>query len=595
MSELYKLKQLQNTKEFAEYLGYTAQMLTYLLYSPDYKNKYVQFSIAKKSGGERNICAPDKKLLLLQKRLAAKLQQCYEEISCMFSKEPNFILTENIRSSIVHGFRKKLSIQSNALCHINGNILLNVDLKDFFPSINFGRVRGFFIKNSFFHLNEKVATLIAQIVCYNNELPQGAPTSPVIANLLATPMDVRILNLAKKNGVFYTRYADDLTFSTKLKIFPEDFLIVTETLEYSLGKKLKKIIQDSGFVINENKVRMHLKQSKQTVTGLVVNKKVNVDRKYYKLLRAQCHSLFTKGFYIDNGVKICREEYEKLKSLEGKLNFAFFTNNFCQYVSRTQKEQRGIFQKGTFYSYSRLDTKNRNDNLIENSSKAIKNLYLLYLCYKNFVNISKITILCEGKTDVFYLKLANKQLKQYGNDDIFYLNLGGVLEKDCNFIGGTSNLCKFIDSYDNFVEKFNIPFSFPIIIIVDRDKAGKDVLNEYEKKYVKENILTNDTTYFNQKNNLYLIVLPKFSGHNEDKIVIEHYLDKNILENGINGQKLNLTNNKTENGDLGKDRFAKLVSKNRSKYSFSNFKLIFDEIQKVEDDFSRRMRIHNIQ
>ncbi len=593
MSELYKLKQLQNTKEFAEYLGYTAQMLTYLLYSPDYKNKYVQFSIAKKSGGERNICAPDKKLLLLQKRLAAKLQQCYEEISCMFSKEPNFILTENIRSSIVHGFRKKLSIQSNALCHINGNILLNVDLKDFFPSINFGRVRGFFIKNSFFHLNEKVATLIAQIVCYNNELPQGAPTSPVIANLLATPMDVRILNLAKKNGVFYTRYADDLTFSTKLKIFPEDFLIVTETLEYSLGKKLKKIIQDSGFVINENKVRMHLKQSKQTVTGLVVNKKVNVDRKYYKLLRAQCHSLFTKGFYIDNGVKICREEYEKLKSLEGKLNFAFFTNNFCQYVSRTQKEQRGIFQKGTFYS--RLDTKNRNDNLIENSSKAIKNLYLLYLCYKNFVNISKITILCEGKTDVFYLKLANKQLKQYGNDDIFYVKLGGVLEKDCNFIGGTSNLCKFIDSYDNFVEKFNIPFSFPIIIIVDRDKAGKDVLNEYEKKYVKENILTNDTTYFNQKNNLYLIVLPKFSGHNEDKIVIEHYLDKNILENGINGQKLNLTNNKTENGDLGKDRFAKLVSKNRSKYSFSNFKLIFDEIQKVEDDFSRRMRIHNIQ
>lgn len=595
MSELYEIKKLQNTNDLAKYLGYSAKSLSYLLYSSDYKNKYVHFSIAKKSGGVRNICAPDKKLLLLQKRLAAKLQQCYEEIASMFSKESNFILTENIRSSIVHGFRKKLSIQSNALCHINGNILLNVDLKDFFPSINFGRVRGFFMKNSFFHLNEKVATLIAQIVCYKNELPQGAPTSPVIANLLATPMDVRILNLAKKNGVFYTRYADDLTFSTKLKIFSEDFLIVTKTLEYSLGKKLKKIIQDSGFVINENKVRMHLKQSKQTVTGLVVNKKVNVDRKYYKLLRAQCHSLFTRGFYIDNGVKICRNEYEKLKSLEGKLNFAFFTNKFCQYVSESQKEQRKKFQKDTFVSYSRLDTKKRNDNIIDNSSEAIKNLYLLYLFYKNFVNISKTTILCEGKTDVFYLKLANKQLKQYGNDEISYVKLGGVLEKDCNFIGGTSNLQKFIDSYDNFVKKFNIPFSFPIIIIVDRDKAGKEVLSKYEKKYGKENIIANDTTYFNQKNNLYLIVLPKLSGYDENNISIEHFLDKDILENGINGQKPNLTNHKTENGDLGKDRFAKLVSKNRSKYSFSNFKLIFDEIQKVEDDFSCWMSTHNTQ
>ena len=208
MSELDKIKKIQNIRELSSYLGYSVSSLSYLLYSPAYGKKYSSLIINKKNGGIRNISVPEKRLLTLQKRLAKKLQKCYEEISYKFTSKTNSILMENIRKSVTHGFRKNLSIQSNAICHINSKIILNIDLKDFFPSINFGRVRGFFIKNSFFQLNEKVATVIAQIVCYKNELPQGAPTSPVISNLITTPMDIRILNLVKNKGVFYTRYAE---------------------------------------------------------------------------------------------------------------------------------------------------------------------------------------------------------------------------------------------------------------------------------------------------------------------------------------------------------------------------------------------------
>ncbi len=592
MSELDKIKKIQNIRELSSYLGYSVSSLSYLLYSPAYGKKYSSLIINKKNGGIRNISVPEKRLLTLQKRLAKKLQKCYEEISYKFTSKTNSILMENIRKSVTHGFRKNLSIQSNAICHINSKIILNIDLKDFFPSINFGRVRGFFIKNSFFQLNEKVATVIAQIVCYKNELPQGAPTSPVISNLITTPMDIRILNLVKNKGVFYTRYADDLTFSTKLNKFPEEFLIISENLSYCLGNKLEKIILDSGFIINNEKIRIQLRKSKQTVTGIVVNKKVNVDRKYYKLLRAQCHSLFTKGYYIDNGIKIFREEYDKLKSLEGKLNFAFYTNSYCKIINELQLEQKNInHKKNKFSSFSQLDNgKNKVNNKEVSSSVAIKNLYLFYLFYlfyKNFVNISKTILLCEGQTDVSYLKLANKKMEFCSDIAISYIKTDGILKKYSDFIGGTSKIIKFIVYYNNNLKKFNISLCYPVIILVDRDNAGEQVVTKYKSQYDKEyKVLTDDITYYNNTNNLYLINLPKIL--DKEEVQIENYLGDDILKNGINGKKLNLSNKNTENGEVGKERFFKLISKHRDQVDFSYFKLVFDEIQKIERNFFER-------
>ena len=121
--------------------------------------------------------------------------------------------------SLSHGFRRKHSIITNARPHKRRRHVLNLDLQDF-PSSNFGRVRGFFLKNHQCPLHEKIATLIAQIACHNNELPQGSPSSPIISDLIAHPMDVRLAQLAKKHRLTYSRYADDLTFSTGQKQFP---------------------------------------------------------------------------------------------------------------------------------------------------------------------------------------------------------------------------------------------------------------------------------------------------------------------------------------------------------------------------------------
>lgn len=127
--------------------------------------------------------------------------------------------------------------------------------KTFFGEINFGRVRGFLIKNKNFCLPEKTATIIAQISCYQNQLPQGSPCSPVISNLIAHSLDIKLSKLAYSTGCTYSRYVDDLTFSTNKPIFPEKVAKVTEanSHSWSVGKSLNLIIEKEGFKINDKK------------------------------------------------------------------------------------------------------------------------------------------------------------------------------------------------------------------------------------------------------------------------------------------------------------------------------------------------------
>ena len=123
-----------------------------------------------------------------------------------------------------------------------------IDLEDFFPSINFGRVRGYFIRDKSFALDEDVATVVAQIACHENALPQGSPCSPVISNLIAQVLDMHLVRLASKVGCTYSRYADDLTFSTNKKVFPAEIAGPSETEPHRWmpGKDLQRIITYSG-------------------------------------------------------------------------------------------------------------------------------------------------------------------------------------------------------------------------------------------------------------------------------------------------------------------------------------------------------------
>lgn len=210
MTKLEKLRAASDRKILAGLLGFQPKKLAYLVYKKPLVAKYHQFKLNKRSGGTRTINAPANDLKGLQSRLSRLLQDCISDIN----------EGKKISGSISHGFRRKKSILTNARCHRGKRWVFNVDLADFFDTINFGRVRGFFLKNNNFKLDPEVATTIAQIACHNNALPQGSPCSPVISNLVAHVLDIRLANLAETHGCDYSRYADDLTFSTNKSRLP---------------------------------------------------------------------------------------------------------------------------------------------------------------------------------------------------------------------------------------------------------------------------------------------------------------------------------------------------------------------------------------
>lgn len=321
MSRLEKLKETKSLSDLAELLGFKPKAVSYILYKIPEDNKYIEFEIPKRNGKKRKIQAPTEQLKHLQRRLADLLNECFNQIG----KESN-------KKSLSHGFREKHSIVTNAKNHKNKRYVFNVDLQNFFPSINFGRVRGFFIKNHHFSLDPKVATVIAQIACHNNELPQGSPCSPIISNLIGHLLDVRMANLAKKAKCTYSRYADDLTFSTNKKDFPDSIAIRKDENNWIAGNRLIEEIEKVGFSLNTEKTSMQFKTSRQITTGLIVNEKVNIRREYYKIARSMCYELFNTGaFYIDKkdiSSKVAEDKEENkekgtINQLEGILSFIY--------------------------------------------------------------------------------------------------------------------------------------------------------------------------------------------------------------------------------------------------------------------------------
>ena len=271
MSRLATLKAATSLSDVARLLHFKPKAVSYILYIQPEATKYKTFQIPKRNGGQRTIKAPVDALKVLQRKLSDLLLDCVDEINTARQR----------KDRIAHGFKRKLSIITNAREHRCRRWVFNLDLEDFFPSINFGRVRGFLLKNRDFELHEEVATVVAQIACYENSLPQGSPCSPVISNLVAHLLDMRLVKLASEAGCTYSRYADDLTFSTNKKEFPPDIAVplVVEGVESHLwlpGEALQKIIERSDFRINAKKTHQMYRASRQSVTGLVVNKRVNV-------------------------------------------------------------------------------------------------------------------------------------------------------------------------------------------------------------------------------------------------------------------------------------------------------------------------------
>lgn len=208
--------------------------------------------------------------------------------------------------------------------HRNKKYILNIDLKNFFDSFNFGRVRGFFIKDRDFAVSPEIATVIAQIACYQGKLPQGAPSSPIITNLITRILDYRIVKIAKKYRFTYSRYADDMTFSTNREL-NSNKLRASKELDNFLTE-LENVIISSGFEINPKKTRLSNNMQRQEVTGLVVNKKINVKREYIKNTRAMAFQLYKDGaFEID-------KKPGTLNQLTGRFAFIFQIEQYNNYL-----------------------------------------------------------------------------------------------------------------------------------------------------------------------------------------------------------------------------------------------------------------------
>lgn len=182
---------------------------------------------------------------------------------------------------------------TNAKYHEKQKWILNIDIKDFYPSITFPRVRGLFL-SEFFGFNDRVATILARITTTQDGLPQGARTSPIIANIIAFNLDKKLLEIATKNRLKYTRYADDITFSSSQRSVPSSLVTSWDPpfghRQVNLSKEIVEAFRGSGFTINEKKTRLLFNYERQEVTGLVVNKKANVWRKDISNLRMKLYS-----------------------------------------------------------------------------------------------------------------------------------------------------------------------------------------------------------------------------------------------------------------------------------------------------------------
>lgn len=491
------------------------QVFEYALYLIRNK-KYKKITISKKNGSLRELSIPHPAIKVLQKKLNTILQSEYLAPDC------------------VHGFcssqyGKNKTILTNAKLHIKKNFVLNIDIKDFFPTINFGRVRGMFLSKPF-HLDKKNATKLAQLVTYQNELPQGAPTSPILSNLICRKLDHELMTLAKQNSFTYSRYADDITFSTNRKKHNVN----------RVKKEIIRIIKKNGFKINPEKTRLQHFKQRQIVTGLIVNEKVNLNKKYRRRVRSMLYS-----WYSDGLVKATEKHFDKkikdlitqsnLKKLFYKIISLFFKKFKYEKILREKKKNRQIekYELQLTNSFQNIllghidfvgQVKGKNSYIYKDE---IHKYYLLksdfYLYHKNDYyehldihqadNLKKKLLLkkiynthlvfTEGVTDIIYLKSALKffqKKNKYENIKLRFCHLSGWTNLK-NFHIALHSSSKTKDAtIENIKTLFckDIPKSLSYSFVLDSDDNG---ILEYYKSINKDDFFplsTKDKIYIEE-------------------------------------------------------------------------------------------------
>lgn len=518
---------------------------------------YTTFKIPKKHGTDvRFINAPGGVLKEIQKQLSDYLNACIDEIEEKKKYTPRSF-----------AFRKHKTIYDNAKLHTDSHWIINIDLKDFFPSINFGRVRGFFIKNRDFELSVKTATAIAQIACHNNQLPQGSPCSPIISELITQILDARLIKFAKENNLIYSRYADDITFSRKRGTLPDSaaYLITYPSYQWQISEKLKNIIEHAGFEINESKFRVQSNKTRQIVTGLVVNKKVNVTNNYYRIARAACDSIFKKGKYFIKGKTT---ETSDLKYILGIMNYIY-------------------------------DIKHHNTAVKNGFIKLFRKL----LFYKYFLHCDKVLIVTEGETDIIHLNYAIQNLsksksilKKSGvsllrNEMFKFFDHKKRYSEILGITGGSDKLRNIVLDYKNYLYGKSGSISkkdtrFPVIILLDNDDGLKPVASTTKSAFGVEFNKNSTDKFYHITDNLYVVKIPFISRKTTVDTCIEDLYPDSIKKIKLKGKTFTQDNNFDEKLYFGKMDFAnKIVAPNQSKIDYYGFEPLLECIHSVIDHY----------
>jgi RNA-directed DNA polymerase len=571
LSILEKLRDAKTLDDVARLLGFVPKGLSFVLYKiPDAK-KYVSFEIPKRGGGKRLIKAPEPRLALLQRRLANLLYDCLDELQKG---------TPPLRRSLAHGFERHRSIITNASLHKRRRYVLNLDLEDFFPSINFGRVRGFFLKDKHFGLQPKVATIIAQIACHENELPQGSPCSPVVSNLIGHLLDSRLARFAKVHKCTYSRYADDITFSTSRKDFPPQLAcpIAGKEAEWQLGEELRSKIEHSGFKINDKKTRMQFRASRQVTTGLMVNEKVNIRQEYWRAARHMCRALFTTGTY-----------YRMVPA-------ALMGSPPGDPPTRVDISSSGPIGGILAHIHNVKEHADQRESKIKRQfPTAARKLYRQFLFYKNFVALEKPIILPEGKTDSIYLRCAIRRLTAYHprlgtiskgkfESTIRFMNYSAAIRDVLELGYGAAQLHTFVSGYEKCVRGFgHAPLAFPVIVLVDNDEGGKTLFGLAKARSKVTVSYESADPFYYLGLNLYLVKTPEkpVSPHTS---YIENFFDPALLATVLDGKTFDPDKEHDEAGKYGKAIFAaRVVEPHAATIDFSGFAPLLDRIVAVLD------------
>lgn len=552
---------LRDFDDVAKFFSMKSKHLAYILYSgkDNREGFYNEFNIPKRSGGTRTIAAPKEQLSTLQSKLSDIFEEYY------------------IPRPSAHAYLLGRSIKTNALAHVRKKFILNIDLKDFFGFINFGRVRGMLMANPY-NMTASAATVFAQILCYKGSLPQGAPSSPIVSNMICSRLDGQMQRFAKQERCTYTRYADDITFSTNLSKLP-DSLGVFDGEKFHVGASIQDIVKSNGFEINTNKVYLQTRMLRQVVTGLVVNEFVNVTRSYVRNLRAVLYNW--EKFGIDQVTKEYFEKYQPQSKNKSTKSFKKIIRGQIEYVrmirSPVVESKQEKLKLNMFYKF--LDR--FNENCIRDCQKTV--------------------VRTEGKTDWMHFESAYLKLRQDGKYKDLDIDFHKTKDR---LLYGDSKLISFCER-----AKDKTAYKEKVICIFDRDvKKTVDLHSEKDGIFIRE-----------WGANVFSLLIPSLDKNSNSELCIEmlykpelikglYYKDARLFlktefekdgthkelkdlkfvgpKNRLNGigvidsDVINISNGKKV--ALSKYRFAKTVAKNKESIDFSLFEALFEAIIKVQ-------------